>query len=92
MHRTIVEYTSSKKPLNAYPKRIISPARPQSCCAVSMVQVGKVQEDERGFRFHYRRCDLCGFALRHFSPVVPSEQPPTIQRQRCLLPKVEEAA
>lgn len=89
MHRTIVEYTISKKPVNAYPKRIISPSRSSNCCADHMVQVGEVQEDGRGFPFHYRRCNVCGFTLRHFLPVVPSELPPPIPRQRRLVPKIE---
>ncbi|MFQ5804047.1 MAG: hypothetical protein ACE5JQ_14230 [Candidatus Methylomirabilales bacterium] len=78
---TIVEYTSSKQSLNAYPKRIISPFRPSSCCSGHMVQVGEVQEDERGSHFCYRRCQVCGFTLRHFLPVLPPEQQPQIQRQ-----------
>lgn len=77
---TIVEYTDGKKPLNAYPTRIISPFRPRNCCVAHMVQVGEVQEDERGFPFHYRCCNICGFSLRHFLPVVPPEQLPRIQR------------
>lgn len=82
---TIVEYTYSKKPLNAYPKWIISPPRSNNCCADHMSHVDEVQEDGRGFPFHYRRCQVCGFALRYFLPVLPPEPPPPIVRQRRLL-------
>lgn len=88
---TIIEYTSSKKPLNTYPKRIVSPSRPGKCCADHMVQVGEVQEDERDFPFYYRRCEVCGFTLRHFLPVVPPESPPRIKWNRRHLPEAEVA-
>jgi hypothetical protein len=88
---TIVEYDSSKEPLNAYPERIVSPFQPDSCCADHMVQVGKVEE-ERGSRFCYRRCEVCGFTLRYFLPVLPPEQHPQIQRQGSAHPQVQEVA
>ncbi len=88
---SIVEYTSSKKPLNGYPKRIISPFRPSNCCAAHMVQVGQMEEDERGFPYWYRRCQVCGFTLRYFLPVVPPESPPRIKRNGRHLPEEEVA-
>lgn len=78
---TIVEYSTNKKPRNAYPKRIISPFRPHHCCAVGMITVGRVQEDERGFPFYYRRCRDCGFTLRYFLPIVPPDRPPLVQNR-----------
>lgn len=89
---TIVEYRTDKKPLNAYPKQIISPAHPQQCCATRMVQVGKAREDQRGFSFYYRRCQECGFAVRHFLPVVPPERPSVIHPRARFSRKVREAA
>ncbi len=77
--RTIVEYSSAKKPKNDYPKRIISPVCTQACCAARMAQVGKIHEDERGFRYYWRRCQVCGFTLRHFLPVVAPERSPLIR-------------
>lgn len=88
---TIVEYRTDKKPLNAYPKRIISPAHPQQCCATRMVQVGKARE-ERGFSFYYRRCQECGFTVRHFLPVMPPEQPRLIYRRQRFVQKIREVA
>lgn len=85
--KTIVEYSSTEKALNAYPKRIISPSHPQSCCAVHMEHVGPLQRDERGSAFHYRRCRMCGFAVRHFLPVELPEYVPVIgPRAQWLLP------
>jgi len=89
---TIVDYRSDKKPLNAYPTRIISPAHPQHCCATRMVQVGKIEEEERGFSFFYRRCQACGFTVRHFLPVMPPERPPLIPRRQRFVQKIQEAA
>ncbi len=88
---TIVEYDSRKRPLNAYPKRIVSPFQPDSCCADHMMQVGKVEE-ERGFLYYYRRCRVCGFTIRYFLPVLPPEQHPQIQRQGSAHPQVQEVA
>lgn len=68
---SIIEYSSKESPLNKYPKRIISPPHPGPCCFKHMEQVGEVQE-EKGHRFVYRRCTVCGFAVRRFlarSPV-----------------------
>ncbi|MFQ5846715.1 MAG: hypothetical protein ACE5IQ_03465 [Candidatus Methylomirabilales bacterium] len=90
--KTIVEYSTSKKPLNAYPKHIISPSLPRNCCAAGMVQVGTVQEDERGFRFYYRRCRGCGFTIRYFLPVVPPEQAPLVQRRQHLSEPADQVA
>ncbi len=83
---TIVVYSSGKKPLNAYP-RYIAASHPQGCCSTHMIQVGKIKKDERGFPFHYCRCQACGFTLRHFLPVVPPDQPPLIQTAPARPPK-----
>lgn len=88
---TIVEYCDTKRPVNIYPRRIISPGHPKPCCVARMVQVGGLQQDERGRPFSYRRCEVCGFTLRHFLPVVPPDVPAYIQRQK-RLPRMEEVA
>ena len=64
---TIVEYSSHRKAVNAYPAKIISPPVPSGCCSSSTVQVGEVQ-DENGWPFMYHRCAVCGFAVRRFAP------------------------
>lgn len=65
---TIVEYSRSKPPLNAYPRRIISPPHPSPCCRTEMHRIGKV-EQERGWSFFYKRCRICGYTVRHFLPM-----------------------
>lgn len=89
---TIVEYTARKKPFNAYPKRVISPFHHQSCCSARMVQIGTVRKDQRGFSFYYRRCQVCGFTLRHFLPIQPPEESPMVQRLRRFPRAVEQVA
>jgi hypothetical protein len=61
---TIIEYTDHKKPVNNYPKRIISPLSPSPCCYSKMEQIG-VEQHEEGWSFIYKRCKMCGFAVRH---------------------------
>lgn len=78
---TIVEYDARKKPLNAYPKHIVSPPHWATCCTTRMERVGQVQQDERCHFFYYRRCQVCGFTLRHFLPVEPPEHVVAIGRQ-----------
>ncbi len=65
---TIVEYSSKKKAINAYPARIVSPSFPSRCCASSSDRVGAVQ-DEHAWPFVYHRCTVCGFTVRRFAPL-----------------------
>ena len=60
---TIVEYTDTKAPMNAYPDRIISPIQAGSCCFTDMEEVGTPEGEER-YRYQYRRCRQCGFTVR----------------------------
>jgi len=62
---TIIEYRDDTAPLNAYPDRIVSPTRSSPCCAGYLQQVGR-SGIEGGWRYSYRRCAVCGFAVRHF--------------------------
>lgn len=63
---SIVEYSTHKRALNAYPRRIVSTTFPGRCCPSAMVQVGEVQE-EQGWPFVCRRCAICGFTVRRFA-------------------------
>ena len=65
---TIVEYDDAKVPVNAYPKRIVSPQAPKACCVTQMEQVGAIEQDG-GRRFFYKQCKICGFTVRHFLPL-----------------------
>ena len=64
--KSIILYTRDLKPQNLYPKRIISPPAPNKCCPARMEVLGRPRLDEQGRRFYYKRCKVCGFALRHF--------------------------
>lgn len=70
--KSIIVYTKELKPQNIYPKRIISPPAPNKCCARRMEVLGRPRVDEHGRRFCYKRCKVCGFALRYFLEPVPS--------------------
>ncbi len=78
---TIVEYDDAKVPVNAYPKRIVSPQAPKACCVTQMEQVGAIEQDG-GRRFFYKQCKICGFTVRHFLPVDQRESVPDPQRDR----------
>ena len=69
---TIVQYIARKSPYNGYPERILSPPFPASCCVAQMERVGEI-EWENGFPYYYRRCRVCGYAVRHFLPMKPVE-------------------
>jgi len=70
--RNIIRYTDEEKPRNDYPKRIISPTQPSSCCSdENRINVGNVREVD-GFKFCYKICTRCGYALRFFYPAVES--------------------
>lgn len=68
---TIVEYDERRATLNAYPERIISPSHPSECCASGMEQVGDVEEDG-SWLFIYKRCQTCGYTVRHFLMLSPT--------------------
>lgn len=64
--KSIIVYSRELKPQNLYPKRIVSPPAPNKCCPRRMEVLGRPRLDEHGRRFSYKRCQVCGFALRHF--------------------------
>lgn len=63
--KTIVTYSSSRRPINDYPERIISPLRPGICCLTHMERIGDLEEED-GVPFAYKRCRSCGFTVRWF--------------------------
>jgi len=69
---TIVEYTDRKQPENQYPKRIISPTRPQPCCFADMEELGPARETDR-WVFQYKRCRRCAFTVRVNLRALPDE-------------------
>lgn len=64
--KNIIVYSRELKAQNLYPRRIISPPAPNKCCPGRMEVLGRPRFDEQGRRFSYKRCKICGFALRHF--------------------------
>jgi hypothetical protein len=64
--KSIIVYSRELKAQNLYPRRIISPPAPNKCCPGRMEVLGRPRLDEQGRRFLYKRCKVCGFALRHF--------------------------
>lgn len=92
--KSIIVYTRQVKAQNLYPKRIISPPAPNKCCAGRMEVLGRPRTDEHGRRFCYKRCRVCGFALRYFLEPVPSIvlQPATDQKARKPTPIKERTA
>jgi hypothetical protein len=76
---TIVEYSTDKHSVNAYPAKIVSPPFPSQCCRFSSEQLGGIQE-EKGWPFVYQHCTVCGYTVRRFAP--PSELLETIRTWR----------
>jgi hypothetical protein len=64
--KNIIVYSRELKAQNLYPRRIISPPTPNKCCPGRMEVLGRPRLDEQSRRFSYKRCKVCGFALRHF--------------------------
>ena len=64
--KNIIVYSRELKAQNLYPRRIISPPAPNKCCPGRMEVLGRPRFDEQSRRFSYKRCKVCGFALRHF--------------------------
>lgn len=68
--RNIIRYSDDQEPKNDYPKRIVSPTRPGSCCNDENREiVGTVREVD-GFKYCYKICQECGHAVRYFYPAV----------------------
>ncbi len=61
----IIEFRDDVAPVNAYPKRIVSPTKPSRCCAGHMERIGHPEIDA-DWRFYYKRCTVCGYSVRCF--------------------------
>lgn len=64
---TIVEYSVEKKPMNAFPAKIVSPPFSSTCCGTLTDRVGEIQT-EKGWPFLYHRCTACGYTVRRLAP------------------------
>ena len=68
--KNIIRYDDAEKASNEYPKKIISPTKPSSCCHDgNREMVGGAREID-GFKFCYKICQTCGHAVRYFYPAV----------------------
>lgn len=63
---TIVRYDAQGKPINRYPREIVSPPSPSDCCSRQMKRTGRMQRGEGGWPFFYKRCQVCGYTVREF--------------------------
>ena len=73
--KNIIKYVDDEAPRNEYPKRIISPTKPSSCCSDdNREMVGNTREID-GFNFCYKICNECGHAVKFFFPAIVSSNP-----------------
>ncbi len=63
---TIVRYDPHSEPSNRYPREIVSPPAPSSCCRQEMKRTGRMERGEGGWPYFYKRCQVCGFTVREF--------------------------
>ena len=68
--RNIITYTDEEEPRNEYPKKIISPALPKSCCTENNRETVGTTRVVEGFKLCYKICQTCGHAVRYFHPAV----------------------
>jgi hypothetical protein len=68
--KNIIKYVDDEKPRNEYPKKIVSPTMPSSCCKDDNREiVGNTKEIE-GFKFCYKICSKCGHAVKFYFPSI----------------------
>jgi hypothetical protein len=73
--KNIIRYDDAEKPSNDYPKKITSPTKPSTCCHDgNRKMVGGAREID-GFKFCYKICQKCGYALKFFFPAVDPGNP-----------------
>ncbi len=61
---TIVRYDPDTKPKDRYPREIVSPPSPSACCLEEMKRTGKMEREEGGWPYFYKRCRVCGYTVR----------------------------
>jgi len=70
--KNIIVYSTTEKPKNDYPKKIVSPPQPSDCCTDENREiVGNTKEIE-GFKFCYKICQECGHAVKYYFPAIES--------------------
>lgn len=66
--KNIIRYTTDEKPRNDYPKKIVSPPEPSQCCTDENREVVGGNKEIDGFKFAYKICTKCGYALKFYFP------------------------
>ncbi len=66
--KNIIHYTDDEKPRNEYPKKIVSPPEPSRCCTDENREVVGTAKEIDGFKFAYKICRKCGYALKFYFP------------------------
>ena len=73
--KNIIKYVDDEAPRNEYPKRIVSPTSPKSCCNDdNREMVGSTREID-GFNFCYKICSECGHAVKFYFPANEASNP-----------------
>jgi hypothetical protein len=67
---SIIEYSTQLKPKNDFPRKIVSPPLPSACCTEKNREIQGRPEEIEGFNFHYKVCNICGHAVKFFSPAM----------------------
>ena len=70
--KNIIRYSDDEKPRNDYPKKIVSPSRPSSCCNDDNREIVGSTREVEGFKFCYKICQKCGHAVKFYFPAVDS--------------------
>ncbi|MGI9592271.1 MAG: hypothetical protein ACR2P8_12940 [Myxococcota bacterium] len=70
--KNIIHYSDDEKPRNDYPKKIVSPSRPSSCCNDDNREIVGSMREVEGFKFCYKICQKCGHAVKFYFPAVDS--------------------
>ena len=73
--KNIIRYTDDEKPRNEYPRKIVSPVNPSSCCRDENREVVGNPREIDGFKFCYKICGDCGHAVKFYFPAAGSTSP-----------------
>ena len=78
--KSIIVYTTTQKPKNNYPRRIISPPLPSECCVdANRVRVGKIYE-ELARHYYYKLCKKCGHAVKYYFNIESEFNTPRLRK------------
>lgn len=70
--KNIVRYTDDEPPRNDYPRKIVSPPAPSSCCTDDNREIVGSMREIDGFKFCYKICTVCGHAVKFYFPAADS--------------------